>query len=492
MRRLLRTVRRWALPALLGVVALGAWQAADRADFDQVATTPVVYDQTLSTPMLSARRVPRTLRAPVSDDLISAEIDRITTVLNGQQACVAVSNGERTLGQVKEVAGGVIPASNQKLLTTWAALEILGPDFAFTTRVTSPTGVTGGVVDGDLHLVGDGDPFLVTENWIAQFEESSARFHTPLEELADAVVASGVTEVTGSVVGDESLYDDVRYGPWDNRLIIQKQSGPLSALTVNEGFNDWPEEFRSAFQRRETDNPPVHAASVFTQLLRERGVVVAGGPIAGLTPAGSVDITSIRSPELTELATHINTYSSNLGAELLLKRLGLVTRGQGSTAAGAAAVAELLAERGLPLDNVMVFDGSGLAETNRLTCTLLATLLATEGPDTDLGRSLAIGGERGSLAERFVDAPADGLVLAKTGTLQGVRALSGYVWSAAEDIEEEGRFVSFAQILNDDDAVEEEQMFAIQEPLVNALVTYPSGPSVEELSPRQPTTEEAE
>jgi len=481
-----RLVRRWSLPVLLALVALGAWQAADRADFDQVDTAAVDYERELATPMLSGRRLPRTLRAPISDELISAEIDRITQVIDGQQACVAVRNEERTLGRVIDPVGGVIPASNQKLLTTWAAIELLGPDFTFTTRVTSPVAAVDGVIDGDLFLVGDGDPFLVTDTWIPQFEYTVDRFHTRLEALADAVVAAGVIQVTGSVVGDESLYDDVRYGPWDGRLIRQKQSGPLSALTVNEGFNDWPEVYRSTLLRSETDNPPVHGAAVFTQLLRERGVTIAGAQAAGVAPAGSIDITSISSPPLTDLATHINSYSSNIGAELLLKRIGLEVAELGSTEAGAQVMTDLLIERGLPMTDIILTDGSGLSEDNRLTCNLIAALLATEGPDTELGRSLAIGAVRGSLLDRFVDAPAEGLVQAKTGTLQGVRSLSGYVRSSAAD-SGEGRYVSFAQILNDADVVEDELVFAAQDTLVNALVTYPAGPSIEELSPRAPT-----
>jgi D-alanyl-D-alanine carboxypeptidase/D-alanyl-D-alanine-endopeptidase (penicillin-binding protein 4) len=481
-----RLLRRWALPVVLAVVALGAWQAANRADFDPVDPTEVVYDRTLATPMLSGRRLPRTLRAPVSDDLIADEIDRIAEPIADQQSCLAVRNAERELGTTVDPPGGVIPASNQKLITTWAALELLGPEFTFRTRVVSPSAAVDGVLDGDLYLVGDGDPFLYTDDWIVQYPDTRDRHHTRLENLADAVVDAGVTAVTGSVVGDETLYDDVRYGPWDGRLIVQKQSGPLSALTVNEGFVDWPQEYRSALLRSETDAPPVHAASVFNQLLRERGVAVSGPPVAGAAPAGSLDITSIRSPTLADLATHVNSYSSNLGAELLLKRIGLEVGGVGSTEAGAAAVTELLTRDGLPMVDVAIRDGSGLAETNRLTCSLLVSLLAGEGPETPLGRSLAIGGTRGSLLERFVDSPADGLVLAKTGTLQGVRALSGYVLSDAPDTEP-GRYVSFAQILNDDDIVEEETMLAVQEPLVNALVTYPTGPSIDELSPRAPT-----
>jgi D-alanyl-D-alanine carboxypeptidase/D-alanyl-D-alanine-endopeptidase (penicillin-binding protein 4) len=133
---------------------------------------------------------------------------------------------------------------------------------------------------------------------------------------------------------------------------------------------------------------------------------------------------------------------------------------------------------------VLIFDGSGLSEENRLTCGALAAVLAEAGPDTPLGRSLAIGGDRGSLDQRFVDSPATGRVLAKTGTLRGSRALSGYVLSAAPGAE--GQYVAFSQILNDDDIVEEETVDAVQDPLVEVLTGYPSGPSIEELSPQAP------
>lgn len=482
---LARILRRWALPVVLAAVALVSWEAADRANFDPVDISDETYDRTLATPMLSARRLPHTLRAPVSDELIGAAIDQVGQGLDTTQVCVVVRNGDRFLGQVRDPGTGLVPASNQKLITTWAGLELLGPDFRFTTRVVAPTGISDGVVDGDLYLVGGGDPFLVTDDWLTQYQDIDGRHHTRLEDLADDVAAAGVTSITGSVIGDESLFDDQRYGPWDNRLIVQKQSGPLSALTVNEGFEDWPDVFRESYRpRNDTDNPPLYGASVFNQLLQERAISVGGAPAAGQAPASAGEIASIQSPPLSEVITHINSFSSNIGAELLLKRIGVEVAGLGTTSAGAAAVTDLLAQHSIPMQGVLIFDGSGLSEDDRLTCSALAAVLTKAGPETPLGRSLAIGGVRGSLDQRFIDSPATGLVLAKTGTLRGSRALSGYVLSAAPGAE--GQFVTFAQILNDEDIVDDDTVAAVQEPLVETLVGYPSGPSIEELSPRAP------
>ncbi len=417
--------------------------------------------------------------------MIAPEVNKLIEQTPSNQVCVEVRNGDRVLGMRQDVPGGLVPASNQKLVTTYAALGILGPDFTFNTRVVASAPVVDGVLDGDLYLVGDGDPFLFTDGWLGQYEEIDGRNHTRLETLADAVAATGLTNITGAVIGDESMYDSVRYGPWDARLITQKQSGPMSALTVNEGFVDWPDDFRDSFRpRSETDNPPLLGASVFGQLLQERNIGVGGGDGVGVAPAAAVELAAVPSPPLLDIVTHINSYSSNIGAELLLKRIGLAGRGEASTEAGAAEVAAYLTEQGIPTADVQVLDGSGLAESNRLTCAALAAILARSGPESPLGASLSIAGSRGSLVNRFVDTPAAGMVLAKTGTLRGVRALSGFVNSSVEsDI---GAYVTFAYVLNDDEVIEDGAVEALQDPFVSALTGYPGGPPLSELSPLAP------
>ncbi len=477
-----RLARQWLPPAFLAIVALVAWRAANRADFGTISVQDVAYEASLETPVLSARRVPLTLRAPVSDGLIADGVNQILAQTPSERVCLMVRNGDRILGAPQEIEGGLVPASNQKLLTTYTALAALGPEFTFNTRVAVSAPVVDGVLDGDLYFIGDGDPFLFTDEWLNQYEVVQGRSHTRLENLADAVAATGLTSISGAVIGDESLYDSVRYGPWDNRLIIQKQSGPLSALTVNEGFIDWPETFRDSFRtRRETTDPPVHSASVFNQLLQERGITITGAPTSGVAPENVIELASISSPSLLDTVTHINTYSSNLGAELLLKRVGLHLVGEGTIEAGASAMAAYLTGQGVPMEGVQVFDGSGLAETNRLTCRAVAEILARNGPTSDLGSSLSVSGQLGTLATRFVDTPALGLVRAKTGTLRGVQALSGYVDSAVPT--DADSYVTFAYIINDDEVLEEEAIQAIQAPFLSALTSYPGGPSVDQISP---------
>lgn len=476
-----RTVRRYVPLVLLLCTAVLAWRAADVADIDDERVEPMLYERSLATPVLSARRIPLTLQAPVADDALRPAID---VVLSGSTAntCLVVTVDGRTI-ESRNADVPVVPASNEKVLTTFVALQIFGPEHLFTTELRSVGSVADGVLTGDLFLVGGGDPFLSTDDWWTQFDNQDGRAHTRLEALADQVAATGIISVTGAVYGDESLFDSERYGPWATRLIDTRQSGPLSALAVNEGFVSWPEVFAGSFRPRvPTDNPPAHAADVFSRLLAERGVSVAPGG-AAVTPPESSLVGSLTSPPLADITTHINSYSNNFGAELLLKHLGLARSGSGTTTAGAAALMAELTERGFPMEGVDLRDGSGLSEDTTVTCNLLTEVLLTAGIESPLAQGLSIGGVRGSLITRHLTSSANGNVFAKTGTLNDVTALSGYVTSPAEP----GTTLTFAYVVNGELAGQDERIRGLQEPFVDQLATYPAGASIDVLSPLAPT-----
>ncbi len=480
-----RIARRWGVVALLGVVSLASWQAADRTDAADARTEPVVYTQQLTTPLLSARRVPRTLQAPVADAALEPSLTN-AIAQSPPDTCLVVEAGNRILSPSAKPTEALTPASNQKLLTTFVALELLGSEFRFRTTVRADAAPVGGVVAGNLYVVGAGDPFLSTDGWWAQYDDPEGRFHTRLEDLADAVVAAGITQVTGNVVGDESLYDAERtVSGWANRLIASNQSGPLSALTVNEGFTDWPARTPESTGRVRSADPAADAATVLKDLLAARGVAVATGPAtAGVTPPAAIEVAGVESAPLADVVTHVNSFSSNIGAELLLKRLGLYGAGQGTTVAGAGVVQSQLAARGIPTQGLQIDDGSGLAESDRVTCETLAAVLTQAGPDSALASSLSIAGVRGSLAERFdADDAAYQLVYAKTGTLIDVLALSGFVQSSLDPDEE----LTFAFVANGPQISNQPSARAVQDALVSALTGYPQAPSAEVLGPRAPT-----
>ncbi len=475
-----RFVRRYLPLLVLVLLAGGAWRAADQADVDDERIESILYERDLATPVLSARRIPRTLQAPVADDAIRPAFD---TVISGSppNTCLEVTaNGRLLTAQNAKLP--LVPASNEKMPTTFSALTLFGPDKTFTTELRRVGAVNAGVLEGDLYLVGGGDPFLSTDDWWAQYDTQDGRANTRLEVLADQVAAAGITAVSGAVFGDETLFDAERYGPWAARLIDTRQSGPLSALSVNEGYVSWPEVYTGSFRPRvPTDNPPAHAAEVFARLLGERGIAIAPGG-AATVPAESELVGQVVSPPLSKIAAHINSYSNNFGAEVLLKHIGLAQLGVGSTSAGAQAMTTLLADRGFTMDGVVLYDGSGLSEETRLTCGLLTALLTDAGIGSAFGQGLSIGGVRGSLIGRHVATAATGNVFAKTGTLNDVSALSGYVASSTDP----ATTLTFAYIVNGELAGQDERIRGLQEPFVEQLALYPAGGTIEQLSPFAP------
>jgi D-alanyl-D-alanine carboxypeptidase/D-alanyl-D-alanine-endopeptidase (penicillin-binding protein 4) len=165
-------------------------------------------------------------------------------------------------------------------------------------------------------------------------------------------------------------------------------------------------------------------------------------------------------------------------AELLVKEIGVVRGGAGTRAAGLVIVDQVLRSMGLPMDGVVLQDGSGLGRGNALTCQLLLSLLARARPDSPLLTGLPTAGLTGTLATEFTSSPVKGRLRAKTGSLTGVKALAGYMPA-------DGGVVQFALVLNESNAKEPSVYRPIWENRLAAnLAKYPSGPSAEELAPR--------
>jgi serine-type D-Ala-D-Ala carboxypeptidase/endopeptidase (penicillin-binding protein 4) len=298
------------------------------------------------------------------------------------------------------------PASNEKLATTYAALSALGPSFRIETDVLGEGQQSGTTWEGNLVLKGYGDPAL-----------SFAQVNS----LARQVAAAGITHVTGRILGDESWFDTRRTGlGWKPGFYLH-ESPALSALVVNRGWTG----------RYETGRPALMAAQILRRDLRRAGVTVHGGAALGVASAQAASLASVQSARLAVLVRHMDVYSDNFYAEMLLKEVGAVQGTGGSAAAGIAVERQLLTDAGVPLAGVRMVDGSGLSLIDRWTPLGLATLLRTMWEDSDLRPylvpALPIAGETGTLKHRMRKAPARGLVHAKTGTTNNASSLSGFV-----------------------------------------------------------------
>jgi D-alanyl-D-alanine carboxypeptidase/D-alanyl-D-alanine-endopeptidase (penicillin-binding protein 4) len=467
-------VRRWAAPSVLVLVIVGALVLATRVSVPRAAGATTTT--TLGTPVLSARRAAAALAGTTADIRLSTALRAAmadpTLTAGGAHTCLAVAQGTRTLFAQGDTQH-LIPASNLKLLTAFAALTKLGPDTRLTTEVRADHAPVGGVVDGNLYLVGGGDPLIQTADYNASMKDDKLpdNGYTHLEDLARAVVAAGVQRVTGAVVGDEARYDTQRSVPtWKPSYLTDAEVGPLSALEVNDGFVQFP-----PLKTVAAPSPAVLASGSLNALLTKMGVVVSGQPAQGLTPPASVKVTSIDSLPVSGIVGEMLRQSDNNTAELLTKELGRRFGGAGSTAAGVAVTRATLAAAGFPVDQLAAVDGSGLDRTDQVTCPLLLSVLEKVGPTSPLAQGLPVAAQTGTLRKRFLAAPGAGHVVAKTGSLDRVASLSGYVVGPSPPL-------TFAMVSNDipRDAVG----VAFGDRIGNVLATYPDAPPVASLGPR--------
>ena len=320
------------------------------------------------------------------------------------------------------------PASTEKLLTSAAALEQLPTDTTFQTRAVSVGTVSSGVLHGDLYLVGGGDPNLVTSYYATVRHIPASQPTTSLDSLARALKKAGIRKVDGRVIGDESRYDAVRVVPsWPQRFVDQNQAGPLSALSVDEGYL-LERDDDGTMERARSDDPPTDAARAFTAVLGSEHVAVTGTPSKGTAPRQVQVLASISSIPLPDLLGDMLRRSDNQTAEMIAKELGVASGSGGSTSAGARDVARWAAEHKVAPSGGFVVDGSGLDPGNKVTCNeLVGVLDASGGVGGPIGSRLSVAGESGTLRSRFAGSHAVGVLHAKTGSLNGVRALAGFV-----------------------------------------------------------------
>ncbi len=466
-----------ALVSALPAIALGGlWRFANaRAEDATLVIESVDDDSPLgalpATPVLSMRRAPDVVSHDVNAERLAAELAAVQA-MTPPGSCLTVAIDDEIVVNLNG-DGAVIPASNVKLATAAVALQILGPDHRYITEARAEIGADG-VVDGDLYLVGGGDPLLAA----AWYPESGLSPYPPtpvtrIEDLVEGIAAAGVTEVRGKVIGDGTRYDDEFYAPTWGDDVRGIEAGPLDALMVNDSMVEG--------ERRKSQDPAEGAARELTRLLRERGISVRGRAGVGQVPGEMAVIAEVQSAPMSEIVAEMLATSDDNTAEMVLKEIGFMTSGSGARDSGLTVVAATLTGMGAPTGGLVLVDGSGLSVENRMSCSLLQALLARHTPTDALGAGLAVLGASGTLNGTATTHPLAGRLRAKTGTLTDVKALSGFV--PADD----GSAVRFALVLNgqvEGLSVSDPGVFEpIWTALFDALATYPSGPSSAEVAP---------
>jgi D-alanyl-D-alanine carboxypeptidase/D-alanyl-D-alanine-endopeptidase (penicillin-binding protein 4) len=493
------------------------------------------------TPVLSIRRLPTWIETQAAGQGLQSSLSSIVTPTQlgpaDANGCVLVTQGSQVLYSVN--AGNLyVPASTMKLLTATAVLDRLGASDRLVTKVMGQEAPEGGVIYGNLYLVGGGDPLLRTASYAAS-QNPPQPLYTSLDQLARDVRRAGITEVTGSVVGDESRYDDERtVASWKPIYTTEGDVGPLSALDVNDGFVPKPppppkpptppttlpptagkntpttttppkttpttttpptttpptttpssssssssgSSTASEFAYDAAADPPATAAAAFMHLLGQDGVKVEGGSTSGTAPSGSIPITSIASAPISQEIDQMLNVSDDTAAELFTKELGFRVSGSGTTAAGTAAIRADLAADGLPVSQLVNIDGSGLDRGDRVSCGLIGDALRRDGTGGVIAAGLPVAGKSGTLVSRMLGTPAVGRVHAKTGTLDDVVALSGFVTPtvAAAPVTPLRQPVIFSIILNGPSSYGDQ---TLADTIAIALASYPKVAPLASIAP---------
>jgi len=445
---------------------------------------------------------PTTPRSDAARDSagLSADLDTIfndPVLSRALMAVVVADAGGSTIYQ-REAQKLTVPASNMKLLTMAVAADRLGWDYRFETTLEASGTVSNGVLDGDLIVVGGGDPSIA----------ATATGPAPVfTEWADALLARGIRRVTGRLLGDDDVFEDEGRGAgwaWDNLtagysapagglsynenvvvLTVEPGTGPgdparitataghpfviengvetgsvASAATLTVLQDDDRRHLRVSGQLPAGGEAQIRTTAVadptrffvdaLLEVLVARGIAIDGGardldavddPVAG----PRVEVARRRSPPLSALASRFMKSSQNFYGEMLLKSIGHAA-GDGSAEMGRRAVLETLGSWGVPVDAVVMYDGSGLSRYNYVTADAILRILQhvwsdpqSRGPYLAL---LPVGGVDGTLEGRMTTAPLAGRVQAKTGTINNMRALSGYLHARS------GRVFVFSMIAN--------------------------------------------
>jgi D-alanyl-D-alanine carboxypeptidase/D-alanyl-D-alanine-endopeptidase (penicillin-binding protein 4) len=371
-----------------------------------------------------------------------------------------------------------VPASNQKVITSVAALSLLGSDYRFRTEFYSGGGISDGVLYGTLYIKGYGDPTITTAH---------------LTSIAHELKKRGVKEIKGGITVDDSYFDIVRYAKgWKEEWRGDFYSPPIGALTLNHNIFEikvyptkngriptveleprgtniniinkaitstkrggltakWLEEGktimlqgrispRSSFYsfKIPISTPELYAGSVFRGVLVDSGLKVNGFVARGVVPRWAKIFHTHLSDPLHLIITEYNKNSVNIIGENILKTLGAEFKeAPGTWEKGALVVSEFLHKIGIK-DEFRIVDGSGLSLLNQITPHAITDVLKYAYKNRLIGlqflTSLPIAGVDGTLKGRFKRSEVEGRVMAKTGYLNNVRALSGYVFTKSGEV----------------------------------------------------------
>lgn len=320
----------------------------------------------------------------------------------------------------------MIPASNTKLFTTSVALVSLGGDFKISLKLfTDDSYLKDGIINGNIYLKGFGNA-TITENDLLLFVKH-------LQEL-------GIYKITGNIVGDETYFDDAYYrADWIDDEVSTVKLSPISALIIdrNQIITFKKKGRRTKKYVEDIKQPALHAANLLKEKLDNAGINVSGSAIQDITPIETDQIDEI-SISLREFVSLINKHSDNYLAECLFKIIGAeYSKVEGNSFYATQAILDFLDQNNIYSQGTEIVDGSGISRFDKVTPASVAGVLESMyfnlNSFEDFYNSLSVAGVDGTLRSRLTGSYAENNFHGKTGTLNGVTSLSGYLKTKGND-----------------------------------------------------------
>lgn len=414
---------------------------------------------------------------------LTQRVDAIVASQTQAKVRIAVQILDPASGSIlysRSASSPMIPASNMKLITTAAALKYLGPDFLYQTRV--------GLIGNSLAVIGSGDPLLGDK---VTAEKLSFDPRWMLKDIAQQLQAADVASVNDVIV-DSTIFDDERVHPsWPKEELNRWYACEVSGLNYNTncieiiaetigGKVELTLDPQTAYVQiinkctpaskppdtvwgaREAgsnvitvlgtchkqcqpvrvaiDRPPAFLGFMLAEELRRAGITVTGRllekEIAGAEEFKSI---AIYRSSIWDVFERCNKESLGLAAEALLKTIAASKQPSGkggSWPEGQQLISKYLLSLGIPSDQFVIDDGSGLSEKNRLSANAISTVLLDLYKHSDWRRykeTLAVGGIDGTIDNQFTEPKYKGKVFGKTGYIEGVKAFSGVCTTASGD-----------------------------------------------------------
>lgn len=366
------------------------------------------------------------------------------------------------------------PASNTKLYTTGAAFALMGGDYQLATKLlTDDKDLTDGVINGDLYIKGFGNSLLTDRD---------------VDSMVSQLLNLGIRRITGKVIGDDSFFDDLynrkdwieeatsdalppvsaivinrnriqfnlsaaskvggkasfNFSPYCSLIRVTsnvKTTRSKTRISISQSYSSSKYEFllsgrirrksRVIWYSAEIKNPPLFIAYLLQDKLLRAGITVSHKPARGEAPEKTEELAS-RAVTLRELSKIINKHSDNFLSECLFKTIGAVySSSQGNSFYAIQAISEFMKRYSIYSEGTVINDGSGLSHSNLVTVggivNLLDRIYFNPQLYIDYYNSLSIAGVDGTLRSRMIGTAAENNFRGKTGTLNGVIALSGYL-----------------------------------------------------------------